>query len=110
MSNKKIDLFNNPMVEAARQALSKEDLDRYKQLGESLWKDIDFEKCAPNQLPPFMQEGALRVEEQLKSGIHPSMLEFSEVKLMEEKWGSEWYKKWGYVEEDLKEIKTVKFD
>ena len=36
-------LFNNPMIEAAMKALSPEDLERYKQIGEAMYGTVDFE-------------------------------------------------------------------
>jgi hypothetical protein len=38
------------------------------------------------------------------------MLEPEDKKLLEEVYGSEWYKKWGYVEGDLTEIVTIKME
>ena len=36
------------------------------------------------------------------------MLEENEKALMKETYGDEWYKEWGYVEEDLIDIVTLK--
>jgi hypothetical protein len=54
-----------------------------------------------------MYEAGAYISEQLKSGLHPSMMEDDEKRLMEELFGKEWYTKWGYVEGDLTDIVTV---
>jgi hypothetical protein len=101
-------LFNNPMIEAAMKALSPEDLERYKQIGEAMYGTVDFEnsKILDNTAAP-MAEAAAYIQEQLKSGLHPYMMDDDEKRLMLELFGNEWYTKWGYVEGDLTDIVTL---
>ena len=101
------DLFNNPMVTAAKKAMSPEELERYQKIGESLYGSIDFEKNNTNNVPPPMVEALAYVEESIKSGQHPSTLDENEKALLADVYGDDWYKKWGYVEEDLNIIVTV---
>lgn len=101
------DLFDNPMVRAAMAAMSDEDKEKYRILGEHMYKDVDFEKNTVNTIPEPMAEAVAYVEMQLKSGIHPSFLEDNEKYLLEDVYGKEWYTKWGYIEADLLEIVTV---
>ena len=54
----------------------------------------------------LMKDLTIKVVESLKSGLHPSMLEEDEIKVLEEVYGKEWYKKWNYEKEDLKEIRN----
>ena len=103
-------LFDNPMVRAAREALSEEDKARYKRQGEEMYNSIDFEKNKVlSNLPEEMLESLAYVEGQLRSGLHPSDMDDNDKNLLEEAYGKEWYKKWSFVEEDLKTIVTVKF-
>lgn len=101
-------LFNNPMVESALKAMSPEDLHRYREIGEKMYGTVNFEDSQIiNNVPPPMYEAGAYISEQLKSGLHPSMMDDDEKRLMEELFGKEWYTKWGYVEADLTEIVTV---
>ena len=100
------DLFDNPMVRAAQAALSEEDRDRYKRLGEEMFRNIDFDNC--RVIPEPMMEALACLEQSLKSGLHLSMMESNEQELMKSTYGDEWYKKWGYVAGDLTEIVTLK--
>jgi len=105
------DLFNNPIVQAAIAALSEEDKERYKMIGDHLYGRINFEdEQSLNNMPPSMAEAVAYIEMCMRSGLHPSMLEDNERALLKENYGEEWYKKWGYVEQDLTEIVTVKLN
>jgi hypothetical protein len=112
-STDKPSLWNNDMVNNALKSMSPKDLQHYKKLGESLYKDLDFETSKVKNdanLPPFMTDAIAYLVETLKSGLHPSMLEPEDKKLLEEVYGDEWYKKWGYVEGDLTDIVTIKME
>ena len=102
--NNEDDLFNNPMVREASKAMSKEQKEKYKILGECMFRDVDFDSCSVNNVPPFMAEGASRVECLLRSGLHVSSLSDDEKTLMEEVHGKEWYKSYGFTQEDLTEV------
>lgn len=99
------DLFDNPMVSAAKKSMSKEDIEKYEAIGESMYS-IDFEKCGSIEDNTVL-EALAYVNESIKSGIHPSMLSEPELVILETSYGREWYKKFGYVKEDLKEIVTL---
>ena len=101
-------LFNNPMVESALKSMSQEELQRYREIGERMYGTVDFKDSQIlNNVPPPMYEAGAYISEQLKSGLHPSMMDDDEKRLMEELFGKEWYTKWGYVEGDLTDIVTV---
>lgn len=106
MSNKKgtndFDIFDNPMVRAAEKALTKEDLDRYKRLGESMFKGIDF---ATSEVDNPMEEALAYIEVGLRSGLHPTFLDENEINLLISSYGDKWYQRFGYTEEDLKTIR-----
>jgi len=101
-------LFNNPMIDAALKALSPEDLEKYKAIGEAMYGSVDFQDSKIlNNTPAPMYEAAAYIKEQLKSGLHPSMMDDDEKRLMVELFGEEWYKDWGYIEADLTDIVTL---
>lgn len=105
-------LWDNDMVKSAKQNMSPEDLDRYKKIGELMYRDVDFQTSKLNDegdsFPPFVIDAANYIVELLKSGIHPSMLEKEEIDVMNNVYGKEWYLKWNYVKEDLEKIVTIK--
>lgn len=105
-------LWNNDMVRSAINSLSDEDKERYKKIGESMFKDIDFDSSqvidSNNNNPPFLSDATAYILESIKSGLHPSMLAENEKIILNEVLGKDWYKKYGYVEEDLTEIVTLK--
>lgn len=102
------DLFDNPMVKAAMEALSEEDKQKYKMIGEHLYGRINFEdEQVLNNMPPCMAEAIAYIETTLQAGLHPSMLDVNERLLLEDNYGIEWYKNWGYVKEDLDDIVTL---
>ncbi len=100
------DLFDNPMTRAAMAALSEEDKNKYKIIGDHLYNRINFENG--QSLNNCMTEAVAYLETSLQAGFHPSMLEENEKALMKETYGDEWYKGWGYIEEDLTDIITIK--
>ena len=108
-SNEKDKLFDNPMVREAKKNLQQKDIDRYRYLGEELYKNIDFEKASVNNIPPPMSDALVYIEDMLNSGLHPSVLEQDEKNILSEIYGDEWYEKFGYVKEDLDDIVTIKF-
>lgn len=104
-------LWNNDMVNSAMESMSKSDRDKYAKMGESFYKDVDYETSTiidnSNVIPPFMKDAVLYIEESIKSGLHPSMMTLDETELMKSVLGAKWYEKYGYVEGDLTEIITV---
>ena len=76
---KKDPLFDNPMFQQMKQSLSKEDQQKYDQIGKELYESINFETGEV--------EGAVDVMAQLKimlqSGLHPSFLSYEEKQFLE---------------------------
>ena len=102
-------LWNNSMVQSALSSMSYEDLEKYKNLGESMYSSINFETSTvtdKNNVPFFLTDAAAYISETIKSGMHPSFLSDNEKYIMESVFGKEWYKKYDYVEEDLTTIVT----
>jgi len=99
------DLFDNPMVRSAMAALSDEQKQKYKTIGDHLYGRINFD--TGQSLEPPIAEAVAYIETSLQSGMHPSMLEENDHALLKEQYGEEWYKQWGYVKEDLTEMVTL---
>ena len=103
MSTNESDLFNNPMVKAAADALTDEQKEKYAQIGKELYSTVDFETNEVlNNLPNPMVDSLLQLTVQLRSGLHPTDLEESDIELLKTSYGDEWYKNWGYTKDDLK--------
>ena len=98
------DLFDNPMVRSAYKAMTPKQRESYKIKGEALYGNFDFEN---GTIENSIKNASEDISEQLKSGIHPSFLDESEKTIMEEVFGKEWFKKWGYKKQDLFEIVTL---
>lgn len=103
------DLFDNPMVRAALAAMSPEEKERYRQIGEQMYGNMNFEDARYLINPETkMTEALACLESQLRSGLHPSDMEDNEKAVLIDAYGEKWYEKWGFVKEDLSEIVTVK--
>ena len=102
-------LWNNPMVRSAMNSMSEEQKEEYRAIGEKMYGDMNF-KNSTNLIDPdsHMKEATLYVSELLKSGLHPSDLNENEQMVMSNNFGEQWYEKWGYTKEDLKDIVTLK--
>jgi hypothetical protein len=103
-------LFNNPMINQAKQALSAKDIERYEEWGHAVFDDMDYESTAVTKYPPPMLNAIVYIEDSLKSGQHPSTLTKDELALLNEMKGEKWYENWGYTKEDLDDIVNVKVD
>ena len=91
----KSSLWNNPSVKQAYKALTPEQLRAFKKMGEHMYGNIDFEcKEGIDELLPPVEEAAAYIIEGLKAGLHPSYLDDDERNVMNEAYGSEWYKTW----------------
>jgi len=98
------DIWNNPMVNNALKAMSKEDLEKYKKIGEQLYGGVNFEDSTiVNQLMTPADEAVAYIEEGLKSGLLPEDLDENEVILLQQTYGEEWYKKYGFSREEVSE-------
>ena len=98
------DLWNNPMVNNALKALTPEQLEEYKKMGEHMYGNIQFEdsKIIGN-MPPPMAEAVAYVETGIKSGLLPSDLTEDEVVLLSEAYGEKWYERYGFKKDEVPE-------
>jgi hypothetical protein len=97
-------LFDNPMVKSATRAMTSEQKDKYKTVGEEMYNNIDFET---GKILDNVKDSSDYIYVQIRSGLHPSHLDDNEKKIMFQTHGDKWYEKFGYVEEDLTKIVTL---
>jgi hypothetical protein len=99
-----MDLFSNPMINNALKAMTPEQLEGYKKMGEQLYGNINFEdsKIVNNMLVPA-EEAVAYVEEGIKSGLLPEDLDENEVILLTNIYGEKWYLRYGFKQEEVPE-------
>ena len=104
------DLFTNPMVQQAKQAMTQEQLDEYKRIGEEMYNSISFEdinsqgKFATENAEAIELENVAQTKLMLQSGILPSYLSTQENDMMKNAGGEKWYEQYGFLETDLNRI------
>lgn len=100
------DLFDNPMINAAKKAMTKEQLEEYERVGKYMFDDMNFntgEKLTESSI----EDAGFYLSELLKAGLHPSMMEENEKNVMKDVYGDKWWEKFGYVEGDLTDMVTL---
>ena len=98
------DLFNNPLINNALKSMTPEQIEEYKKFGEYMYGTVNFQDSSLiNNLPPPMEESVAYIEEGIKSGLLPEDLTENEVCLLYEAYGKEWYKKYGFTEDQVPE-------
>jgi|32_taG_2_1085360.scaffolds.fasta_scaffold09873_2 hypothetical protein len=100
-----MDLFNNPMINRAREALSDEDKQRYSELGKAMFS-VDFTSDTYD-LSTSMANAVEYIQSAIFSGQHPSTLEQHEKDIMTEIQGENWVERYGYTSEDIDSIVTI---
>lgn len=96
------DLFNNPMVNAAKSAMTKEQIQDYKKMGEYMYS-TNFQAVESKSLdkPPDTEDILSYAVEGLKAGLHPSELSETELQALNKIYGQTWYEKYGWEAEDV---------
>jgi hypothetical protein len=93
---------------AAVNGLSVDDKEIYKKLGKEMFGHLNFKGHElVNNIKPDQYEVLAYIVQQIKDGLHISMLEEGEVEIMHKTYGATWYTEWGFVEGDLHDIVTV---
>ena len=95
-------VFDNPYYKNAFNALSQEDKEKYRKMGQYMYGKIDFEQNKILDIKPPPQKESLKyIETSFKSGLLPKDLNEDEIEFMKNTYGKEWYKKYDFLEEDL---------
>lgn len=88
------DLWDNPMVRAARAQMTPDQIAQYERLGREMYGTIDFENI--NESKAQDDVDALEyIESALKSGLKPCDLDETEKNFMENQFGEQWYERYG---------------
>lgn len=95
-------IFNNLNFENIKKSLNKKELKKYEEIGKDLYESINY--TDGKVITTNNDNNAKYILEGIKSGLHPSMLSTEEKNILSETFGDEWYKKYGYTENDLNNI------
>lgn len=98
-----MDLFNNPMIEAAKKAMTPEQLEEYKNFGKYMYNTVDYGRMEATviETKPTVAELARYAETALKSGAMPSDLSEPELQALSQVYGEKWYEKFDFKPEDV---------
>jgi hypothetical protein len=94
-------LFDNPMVKAAREQMTPEQIEDYKKKGEQMYGGIDHTR----DFDPFeerLKQSAIYIISGLKSGLRPNQLKEDELEVLTQIHGETWYINYGFTKEDLR--------
>lgn len=90
-------LWNNPMINKARDKMTPEQLEYFEKQGESMY-NYDF---ANADVDADIKEGVEYAIMCLKSGLHPRDLTELELNQLEDLHGPSWFLSFGFTEEDV---------
>jgi hypothetical protein len=93
-------LFNNPMIDAAKNAMSHEQLEEYKSMGRYMYNTVDFE--AVKKEPDTVDLVSYAIDG-IKSGLDPKDLSDEEIRALIDTYGNKWYKKYGFKKKEIRE-------
>lgn len=100
-----MDLFNNPMVDAARNAMSPEQQEQYRRVGEYMYSDKNWNMVNSNNYKKEATEEELLAYavETLKAGGDPKDLSEKELQSLCKFYGEKWYEKFDFEESQIKQ-------
>ena len=106
MNSNNSDLFNNPMVESAKNALTPDQQEEYKEIGKYMYnRDYNIDKVGSKD--PTTEQILTYADEGLKAGLDPFELDEKELQALISVYGNEWFEKYGF-EKDEVPVPTVR--
>lgn len=81
----------NPIADAMLSRMTPEEVAQYKQYGEHMYGNFNYEKGAPDNQ---YKEAMLYIKIALRSGLHPDNLSDDEKAFMKEEFGEKWAENW----------------
>ena len=89
------DLFNNPMVDAARKAMSPEQQEEYKKIGEYMYNKTNYKvaEIGSSVKEPKQEDYVMYAVGMLRSGGDPADLTDPELRALIATYGEKWYEK-----------------
>lgn len=88
------DLWNNPMVRAAREQMTPEQVEQYERLGREMYGTLDFENISESKAQDDM-DAEKYIVSALNSGLRPCDLEEHERDFMATRHGEAWFERFG---------------
>ena len=101
-NSKRDPLFENPMFQEMKNSLSVEDQKKYEQYGKYMYEEMD-QLDEKGDIKAAI-DTVSQIKLMLESGMHPSYLEKEEREFLKNYLGEEWYKNFGYLENDLNRV------
>ena len=80
--------------------LSEDEKKKYQEMGEQIYSCMNEDGSMKDPL----DEAMIYIKHGLDSGLHPRDLGKNELQVVIEKCGENWYEKWGWTDEDMKEV------
>jgi hypothetical protein len=100
-----MDIWDNPMVNNALKALTPEQIEEYKKIGEHMYGNINFvDSKIINKIDAPIEESVAYIEEGIKSGLLPEDLTEDEVSLLCNAYGEKWYERYGFKKNEIPEV------
>lgn len=102
-------LFNNPMVDAAKKALTPEQLEDYKRMGEYMYNSIDYKNAVmdPKVKETKEEDFVMYAVQALKAGGDPNDLTEPEIQGLNKVYGDKWYEMFGLEEHEVSNFHTI---
>jgi uncharacterized protein YPO0396 len=94
---------SNPMIDSARRAMTQEQLEEYKKIGEYMYNSVDYKTAAAGvQVRESKDEDLLvYATEALKAGGDPNDLTEPEIQVLNKVYGEKWYERFGFEENEV---------
>ena len=86
-------LWNDPRWGRAKESMGKEAEEHYKTIGDQFNGSIDYNTGVSNEVPIPALDSIAYITTAIKSGLTPEDLDESEISLMEEYSGKNWYQR-----------------
>lgn len=105
--NNKNDIFDTTITEIAKKALSPEQLEEYKKIGEYIFNTTDYKTVEMGSKvndKPTETDILFYASEALKSGGDPRDLSNKEIQVLTNFYGDKWYENFGFQKEDIREL------
>ena len=98
-----MDLFNNPMVEAAKKSMTPEQLEEYKRVGEYMYNNDVYKvsEIGSKVKQPENSDLILYATQSLKSGGSPHDLSGAELRALIDVYGDNWYERFGFTQSEV---------
>lgn len=98
-----MDLFNNPMVEAAKKSMTPEQREEYKRVGEYMYNNDVYKvsEIGSKVKQPENSDLILYATQALKSGGSPHDLSGGELRALIDVYGDKWYERFGFEQDDV---------